>query len=232
LKEDILLGKTRKRKNKRIEVAIAMGSEVWNKVYKSDSTFFGNEPSNFALLCFNHMKTNNVKRVLEQGAGHGRDTVFFASNGIEVEALDYSVIAVGILDKIAKEKRLPIKSQVFDVRSPLPFPDAYFDAVYSHMLLNMKFLLDELHFIFSEIRRVLKPKGLNFFSVRNHNDKSYGKGVELDKGIYNINGFQIRFFTEKEIQDLSARQGWFEILWIKEEYEEPVTLYLVSTRKT
>ena len=100
------------------------------------------------------------------------------------------------------------------------------------MLLNMHFSLGELHFIFSEIRRVLKPKGLNFFSVRNHNDKSYGKGVELDKGIYDINGFQIGFFTEKEIQDLSARQGGFEILWIKEEYEEPVTLYLVSIRKT
>jgi hypothetical protein len=54
--------------------------------------------------------------------GHGRDTIFFASNGIEVEALD-TVIAVGILNKIAKEKRLPIKSQVFDVRSPLPFPE-------------------------------------------------------------------------------------------------------------
>ena len=65
-------------------------SEVWNKVYKSDNTFFGEEPSNFALLCFNHMKTNNVKKVLEIGVGHGRDTVFYASNGIEVvEALDY-----------------------------------------------------------------------------------------------------------------------------------------------
>jgi hypothetical protein len=48
-------------------------SEVWNKVYKSDSSFFGEEPSNFALLCLNHMKTNNAKRVLEPGAGHGRD---------------------------------------------------------------------------------------------------------------------------------------------------------------
>jgi hypothetical protein len=98
------------------------------------------------------------------------------------------------------------------------------------MLLNMKFSLDKLHFIFSEISRVLKLKGLNFFSVRNHNDKSYGRGVELDKGIYDINGFQIRFFTEKEIQDLAA-EGGFEILWIKEEYEEPVTLYLVFSRK-
>ena len=177
-------------------------SEVWNKVYKSDNAFFGDEPSNFALLCFNDMKTNNVKKVLELGSGHGRDTTFFASNGIEVEALDYSVIAVEILDKITKEKRLPIKAQFFDVRRPLPFPDSYFDAVYSHMLLNMRFSLDELHFIFSEIKRVLKPKGLNFFSVRNHNDKSYGKGEEIEKGIYDINGFQVRFFTESEIQNL------------------------------
>ena len=95
----------------------------------------------------------------------------------------------------------------------------------------MKFTLDELHFIFSEIRRVLKPRALNFFSVRNHNDKSYGKGREIDKGIYDINGFQIRFFTEKELQDLITEEGGFELLWIKEEYEEPVTLYLVSSRK-
>jgi hypothetical protein len=84
-------------------------SEVWNRVYKSDSSFFGDEPSNFALLCFNHMKANNVTNVLELGAGHGRD---FASNGIEVEALDYSSAAIDILNKIAEEKRLPIiKSQ-------------------------------------------------------------------------------------------------------------------------
>ena len=93
-------------------------SEVWNKVYKSDNTFFGEEPSNFALLCFNHMKTNNVKKVLELGSGHGRDTTLFASKGIEVEALDYSVTAIEILDKIAKEKRLPIKSRIFDVKKP------------------------------------------------------------------------------------------------------------------
>jgi len=203
-------------------------SEVWNKVYKSDNNFFGEEPSNFALLCFNHMKINNAKRVLELGAGHGRDTTFFASNGIEVEALDYSVIAVEILNKIAKEKRLPIKPRIFDVKSLLPFPAGYFDAVYSHMLLNMRFSLDELSFIFSEIRRVLKPKGFNFFSVRNQNDKSCGTGIKIDKGIYDIDGFQIRFFTEKEIQDLTKG---FEILWIREEYEEPVTVYLVSSKK-
>ena len=45
---------------------------------------------------------------------------FAESNGIEVEALDYSVIAVEILGKIAKEKRLSMKPQLFDVTQPLP----------------------------------------------------------------------------------------------------------------
>ena len=72
---------------------------------------------------------------------------------------------------------------------------------------------------------------MNFFSVRNHNDNSYGKGIEIDKGIYDMNGFQLRFFTENEIHDLVVANG-FEILWIKEEYEEPVTLCLVSSKKS
>jgi SAM-dependent methyltransferase len=174
------------------------GKEIWNKVYKSDNSFFGEEPSNFALLCLPY----------ENKQQQCKDTIFFASNGMEVEALDYSVIAVEILDKIAKEKRLAIKSLIFDVKkNSLPFPDSYFDAVYSHMLFNMRFSQDELHFVFSEIRRVLKPKGWNFLSVRNHHDKSYGKGQEIEKGIYDINGFQIRFFTQKEIEDLAESEG-------------------------
>ena len=98
------------------------------------------------------------------------------------------------------------------------------------MLFNMKFSNDELHLIFSEIRRVLKPNGLNFFSVRNHNDRVYGSGKEIEKETYDINGFEIRFFTKKKIEDLIAEAG-FKIQWIKEKHEEPVTLYMVSSIK-
>jgi hypothetical protein len=93
----------------------------------------------------------------------------------------------------------------------------------------MKFSLYELHFYIFRNNESTKAKRFELFSIRNHNDKSYGRGVEVEKGIHDINGFQIRFFTEKEIRDLAAAEGGFEILWIKEEYEEPVTLYLVHT---
>ncbi len=205
-------------------------SEVWDWVYQSDNTFFGEEPSSFATLCLNHMKSNNVKKVLEIGAGHGRDTLFFASNGLEVEALDYSSIGIEIINKKAHENKLPVNSQLYDVKKPLPFKDACFDAAYSHMLLNMRFSQAELHSVFSEIRRVLRPNGLNYFSVRNHNDQFYGAGVKVEDGVYDINGFEVRFFSEKEILDLIAKEG-FNMLWIREEYEEPVTLYLVAAIK-
>jgi hypothetical protein len=84
--------------------------------------------------------------------------------------------------------------------------------------------------MYREIKRVLKSRGFNFFSVRNHNDKSYGKGRKIDNDVYELNGFQIRFFRKQQVKDL-VEESEFEILDIKEIYEEPVTLYLVSTRK-
>ena len=53
-------------------------SEGWNNIYNSDNSFFGEEPSDFALLCLNQMMSLDVKSVLELGAGHGRDAIFFA----------------------------------------------------------------------------------------------------------------------------------------------------------
>jgi SAM-dependent methyltransferase len=207
-------------------------SDVWERAYKSDNAFFGDKPSGFALNCINYIKQNKVKRLLEIGSGHGRDSLFFASKGMEVYSLDYAPTGIALLDKKAHAKGLTIKSQVFDMRNPLPFQDSYFDSVYSHMVFNMRFSKDDLHFIFSEINRVLKPQGLNFFSVRNNHDKFYGKGVEIkdEDGVYDINGFEIRFFSEKEILDLIAKEG-FKMLWMREEYEKPVTLYLVATSK-
>jgi hypothetical protein len=52
---------------------------------------------------------------------------------------------------MTKEKKLPLKPQMYDIKRPLPFPNVYFDAVYSHMLFNIRLSMDELHFIFSKI---------------------------------------------------------------------------------
>ena len=48
-------------------------NKIWDKVYSNDSSFFGDEPSKFALMCHEDFAKHNVKKVLELGCGQGRD---------------------------------------------------------------------------------------------------------------------------------------------------------------
>jgi hypothetical protein len=68
------------------------------------------------------------------------------------------------------------------------------------------------------------------FSVRSDNDAMYKKGIEVEKNIYDINGFQIRFFTNSDLRNISLSNG-FEAYEITEEYEESASLYCVFARK-
>ena len=202
-------------------------SEVWNSAYNNNSSFFGETPSQFALSCYDKIK--NVKKMLELGCGQGRDTLFFASKGIEIEALDYSPFGIDQLQKLALEKNLSnLHASVFDARNSLPFKDNEFDAVYSHMFFTMRFTWDELRAIVNEVKRVLKNNGFHFFSVRNRNDGVYGKGIKIDENIYEYKTFQVRFFSKEDVEKLA--EG-FRILEVREIVEGLKTLYLVSCVK-
>lgn len=205
-------------------------SDVWNSAYNNNTSFFGETPSQFALSCYeDYIKINNAKKMLELGCGQGRDTLFFASKGIEIEALDYSPVGIERLQKLALEKNLSnLHASVFDARNSLPFKDNEFDAVYSHMFFTMSFSWDELKAIAHEVIRVLKRNCFNFFSVRNRNDRVYGKGIKIDENIYEYKTFPVRFFSKEDVEKLA--EG-FKILEIREIVEGLKTLYLVSSIK-
>ena len=84
----------------------------------------------------------------------------------------------------------------------IPFDNSHFDAVYSHMFFNMRFTDDQLKFLFVEVNRVLKNGGLNLFSVRSDSDAMYKKGTEVEENIFDINGFEIRFFTKSDLKNI------------------------------
>ena len=187
-------------------------SGIWDKVYSNDSSFFGEESSNFALICYEDFIKYRVKRVLELGCGQGRDTIFFASHDLDVCAIDSSKVAIESLKQSVGIENISIKLRQFDARQGIPFGNKYFDAVYSHMFYNMRFTDMELSFLFEESSRVLKNNGLLYFSVRSDNDVLYNKGMKIDSNIYEIDGFQIRFFTKPQIKSfLSDYFEWFII---------------------
>lgn len=204
-------------------------SRIWDKVYSNDSAFFGEEPSDFAQKCYSDFKRYNIKRILELGCGQGRDTIFFALKGLDVHAIDSSNVAIENIYQKIRGKNISVKLEHFEASKTLPFDSSYFDAVYSHMFYNMRFTDEELRSLFKESSRVLKKNGLLNFSVRSDKDALYNKGKKIESNICEINGFQIRFFSKTQIESFLV--NYFEIKNIEEDYEVPVSLYLVFCGK-
>ena len=54
-------------------------SQYWEKNFLSKPEMFGLEPSKAAVNTLKTFKEQNIKKIVELGAGLGRDTIFFAS---------------------------------------------------------------------------------------------------------------------------------------------------------
>jgi len=112
----------------------------WDRTYSRDSAFFGDTASEFSGVAMSQFRKAAVQTVLELGCGQGRDTLFFAREGLHVTALDYSATGLITLQTSAAESGVSdrVLARQFDVRKPLPFADMTLDACYSHMLLCIR----------------------------------------------------------------------------------------------
>ena len=165
---------------------------------------FGFEPSYSAKKALETFKKNNITNIIELGAGLGRDTIFFAQNGIYVHAIDYSLSATNIIKKRSKENNLDdlIKVENYDIRKKLSCDNENFQACYSHMLFCMALTNQDLKDLNQEIFRVLKKDGFNIYTVRNHTDGDFKKGTHRGEDMYEMNGFIVHYFSENKIKNL------------------------------
>ena len=179
-------------------------SQHWESNFSSKPEMFGFEPSYSAKKALETFKKNNITNIIELGAGLGRDTIFFAQNGIYVHAIDYSLSATNIIKKRSKENNLDalIKVENYDIRKKLNCDNENFQACYSHMLFCMALTNQDLKDLNQEILRVLKKDGLNIYTVRNHMDGDFKKGTHRGEDMYEMNGFIVHYFSENKIKHL------------------------------
>ena len=179
-------------------------SQHWESNFSSKPEMFGFEPSYSAKKALETFKKNNITNIIELGAGLGRDTVFFAQNGIYVHAIDYSLSATNIIKKRSKENNLDalIKVENYDIRKKLNCDNENFQACYSHMLFCMALTNQDLKDLSQEIFRVLKKDGFNIYTVRNHTDGDFKKGTHRGEDMYEMNGFIVHYFSENKIKSL------------------------------
>ncbi len=207
-------------------------SQHWEASFLSKPEMFGLEPSMAANKALKYFKEQNINNIVELGAGLGRDTIFFAKNSINVEALDYSKASIESITSKSEKLNLKnfIKPKFFDVRKKLPFEDNSIEGFFSHMLYCMALSIYDLENLNNEICRVLKPKGINVYTVRHTDDGDYKNGIHRGEDLYENDGFIVHFFSKEKIYKLSKG---FEVLDI-EKFEEgkfPRKLFLVKNRK-
>jgi SAM-dependent methyltransferase len=205
--------------------------EQWERALTERADRFGVEASAPARAAAELFKQAGARDVLELGAGQGRDTLFFAAQGFNIDAIDYADSGLTAIRAKAAAAALEerIEASKHDVRQPLPFTDRSFDACFSHMLYCMALTERELSSLTAEIKRVLRPGGLNVYTARATSDPDYRKGEHRGEHLYELGGFVVHFFDRELVERLADD---LELVAI-DEFEEgplPRRLYRVTLR--
>lgn len=106
------------------------------------------------------------KTLLDLGCGAGENSVYFAMQGANCVASDYSPGMVDVALKLAERNQVQIQGKVINAMD-IDYPDHTFDIVYASNLLHH---IPHPEVTIQEIHRVLKPGGkMCFWDPLKHN---------------------------------------------------------------
>lgn len=198
--------------------------------------YYGNKlakesPSQFATDILPKLEIG--KCLADLGCGNGRDSLFFAANGLNVTAIDRSELAIYML-KAGNYERAEFICENF-VNSDA-FYSRSFDYFYSRFTIHSIYAKEQ-HKLLKNVFYSLKPGGLFFIEVRSIKDPIFGKGTFVEKNGYIYNGHFRRFIVLDELLkdlenagfeiDSSQEQSGFA----KFEDEDPVVIRVVARKK-
>ncbi|MFF3863308.1 class I SAM-dependent methyltransferase [Streptomyces sp. NPDC002209] len=187
--------------------------EHWQQTYGEYPGMYGEEPSVPAVHAAAVFRASGAHEVLELGAGHGRDALYFAREGFSVLATDFSPVGLEQLREAAAAQEVAerVTTAIHDVREPLPIADASVDAVFAHMLLCMALSTREIHALVAEVRRVLRPGGAFVYTVRHTGDAHYLAGTGHGDDIWEHGGFAVHFFPRGLVDALAEDWSLVEV---------------------
>ena len=126
--------------------------EKWNARYNSDEYFFGKEPNEFLK---DEIKKITPGKAMFIGDGEGRNSVYTARLGWEVEAIDISDVAKRKAEKLADEYEVKI-NYIVDDAIKYDYSNQKYDAViiiYFHVEKDQRKEFDQ------KIINSMKPNG-------------------------------------------------------------------------
>src|SRR5665213_1528694 len=152
-----------------------MDPQNWNKRYAENESVYGTEPNVFFK---NFINTHKSGSILLAAEGEGRNAIYAASKGWQVDAFDFSELAVKKALKLAAEKKIILHYEIMNIEDFRPRKQ--YDTValiYVHLPENIR---KEFH---QRVYESIKPGGYlvleAFAKEQIHNNYGGHKDLEL-----------------------------------------------------
>lgn len=206
----------------------------WNEYYQQKPLALS-ESSSFAKEMLKMIGESNKKiegkYLLDLGCGNGRDSIFFAENGVHVVGIDASNVAIEMLEQEhAGNKYLEFVCDDFVTAEAL-FQKEY-DYCYSRFTLHAISEKQEEQLI-NNVYKALKKNGLFMIEARTIHDRIFGLGEKVEENAYIYDNHYRRFIDPEKLIDKAINKG-FKVLYNQEkdgfsktETDDPVLLRLI-----
>ncbi len=174
--------------------------EYWDSYYADRNAHNDSAslPSLFAQAMFERYMEGG-RSLIEFGCGNGRDSIWFAENGINVTGIDASRVVI----KELQEKK-SMDNCIFicdDFVSAESIYQVQYDYCYSRFTLHAINEQQEIQ-ILTKAYDMLKPGGYLFIEARSIHDGKYGRGEAVERNAYICDGHYRRFI---DIDELALR---------------------------
>jgi ubiquinone/menaquinone biosynthesis C-methylase UbiE len=138
------------------------------------------------------------KDVLDVGCGAGVEVVRFARAGARTTGVDIAQSAVTLARQNLEQQGLEARLEVADGEH-LPFPDASFDFVFAHGVVQYT---SDGRKMGAEIHRVLRPGGLAVFQAYNRHSWLHVLSKVMKTPLEHEDAPVLNRYTEREFRDL------------------------------
>ena len=159
--------------------------QFWNERYAEKEFVYGKEPNAFLRENLHQLPKNKILFVAE---GEGRNAVFTAQNGFEVEAFDYSESAKNKALVLAFEQNVQLNYLVSDVIE-VPYETESFDAL---VMIFAHFPSAIRKQALQKLLSLLKPNGKILFEAFEKNQLQFSSGGPKDLSM---------LFSEEEVKE-------------------------------
>ena len=170
--------------------------ERWETRFATPGYLFGTEPNTF-LKNQAHLLKRGWK-ALSVADGEGRNGVWLAEQGLDVQAFDFSPKAVAKARELARQRGVTLKTEVADIFT-WKWSTAEFYVIAA---IFFQFVGPDVRDgVFTEIKKALKPGGLLLMEGYQPRQLEYGTG-----GPPNVANLWTRDLLERAFSDFSSIQ--------------------------